>query len=70
MEIVLIVLVSLFCGIAVFLSMRKDMYEQGFDDGLHSQLGKLAKQRYNREVDCVLFVVPKDEYEKELDQIA
>ena len=39
------------------------------DDGLHSRLAQLAKQRYHKGTDCVLFVVPKEEYDAETDQI-
>ena len=46
----------------------KDMYEFGFDCGLHSALTRLVKLRYNKEYDLCVAVVPADEYRKEKDQ--
>ena len=46
----------------------KDTYECGFDDGLHSSLTKIAKMRYNKDLDVCICVVPADEYKKEVDQ--
>ena len=41
-------------------------YEEGFDDGLRSELRHLAKMKYCKELGVCLFLVPWEEYEKEL----
>ena len=41
-------------------------YEEGFDDGLRSELRRLAKMKYGKDVGVCLCVVPQEEYEKEL----
>lgn len=59
-----------FLVVMVVMELRNgDRFRDGFDYGLHCQLGKRAKQRYHRDVDCVFFVVPKDEYDREIDEI-
>ena len=67
-DLLLIIAVSLTCAVAVFLSMKRDAYERGFDDGLHSRLASLAKQRHHRDVDVCLFIVPQEEYDRETAQ--
>lgn len=66
---VAIVVLSTIVSVAViFLLRMKDTYECGFDDGLHSSLTKVAKMRYNKDLDVCICVVPADEYKKEVDQ--
>lgn len=66
---VAIVVLSTIVSVAViFLLRMKDTYECGFDDGLHSSLTKIAKMRYNKDLDVCICVVPADEYKKEVDQ--
>ena len=43
-------------------------YEEGFEDGLRSELRRLAKMKYDRNAHVCLCVVPADEYRKELDR--
>lgn len=69
-EVILVILVVAMCLLSVALYVARDRYERGYEDGLHSRLAQLAKQRYHRGTDCVLFVVPKDEYDKEVDDIS
>ena len=52
----------------IFLLRMKDTYECGFEDGLHSSLTKIAKMRYNKDLDVCICVIPADEYKKEVDQ--
>lgn len=66
---VAIVVLSTIVSVAViFLLRMKDTYECGFEDGLHSSLTKIAKMRYNKDLDVCICVVPADEYKKEVDQ--
>ena len=66
---VAIVVLSTIVSVAViFLLRMKDTYECGFEDGLHSSLTKVAKMRYNKDLDVCICVVPADEYKKEIDQ--
>ena len=66
---VAIVVLSTIVSVAViFLLRMKDTYECGFEDGLHSSLTKVAKMRYNKDLDVCICVVPADEYKKEVDQ--
>lgn len=66
---VAIVVLSTIVSVAViFLLRMKDTYECGFDDGLHSSLTKIAKMRYNKDLDVCICVIPADEYKKEVDQ--
>ena len=66
---VAIVVLSTIVSVAViFLLRMKDTYECGFEDGLHSSLTKIAKMRYNKDLDVCICVVPADEYKKEIDQ--
>ena len=56
---------------AIFAIRRvraRDMYEFGFDCGLHSALTQRAKLRYHKEYDLCVAVVPESEYKKEKDQ--
>lgn len=66
---VAIVVLSTIVSVAViFLLRMKDTYECGFEDGLHSSLTKIAKMRYNKDLDVCICVIPADEYKKEVDQ--
>lgn len=71
--IVLVVLLTVgvaLLSVVVVLEFRaRDRFEEGFEAGFHSQLGKRAKQRYHRAVDCVFFIVSKDEYDREIDDL-
>ena len=61
--------VALLSVVVVMEFRTRDRFEEGFEAGFHSQLGKRAKQRYHRAVDCVFFVVSKDEYDREIDDL-
>lgn len=61
--------VALLSVVAVVEFRARDRFEEGFEAGFHSQLGKRAKQRYHRAVDCVFFIVSKDEYDREIDDL-
>ena len=56
---------------AIFAIRRvraRDMYEFGFDCGLHAAIARLVKLRYHKEYDLCVAVVPESEYKKEKDQ--
>jgi len=39
-------------------------YEEGFDDGLRSDLRRLAKLKYGKDLGVCLCIVPEEEYRK------
>ena len=48
-----------------FLKARSiSAYEEGFDDGLRSDLRRLAKLKYGKDLGVCLCIVPEEEYRK------
>ena len=65
MTLIISVAVAILATIVIIEFNRND----GFKEGFECQLSKRAKQRYNKECDCVFFIVSKDDYDKEIDDI-
>ena len=69
MTLIISVAVAILATIVIIEFNRNDGFKEGFECGFYSQLSKRAKQRYNKECDCVFFIVSKDDYDKEIDDI-
>lgn len=52
----------------IYKTKAHDIYEEAYRDGLYSRLLSMAKMRYCREENVVIVYLPKEEYDKVIDQ--
>lgn len=66
MVVMFLIYLSYLVGRFVYFMFRRDLYTDGYQDGIYSSMSRLAKLKYSHDTNTTICFVPEEEYWKDV----
>ena len=66
MVVMSLIYLSYLVGRLVYFMLRRDLYTDGYQDGIYSSMSRLAKLKYSHDTNTTICFVPEEEYWKDV----